>query len=796
MSLTPERLYQLLPAIYHVRDAQLGEPLKALVALLADQGAVLEEDIEQLYDNWFIETCEEWVVPYIGDLLGVRGLHTIDTTAFTQRAYVANTLRYRRRKGTATMLEQLARDTTGWNARAVEFFQLLEWTQHYNHVRAQNFRTPDLRRTNELEMLDTAFDTIAHTVDVRHIASARGRHNISNVGIFLWRLQSYFLSRTDARALAAADGRFVFNPLGLEYPLFNRPKTETDIAHLAEEINVPGGLRARPLYDELEARRQAIVDLSPTWELSAAALDRLGEDGVPAVTVAKLAPLLNRPPYQSEQDLLNDLNPLLTAAERTQFTSAVLGRALRLSSALYFDAEPAFEVFVQPNAGDSFVRVPPEEVMICYLDAPPATWARPPATKDYTPSSGAAAQTRAIRVGVDPVRGRIAFPGGVVPNAVQVSYAYGFSGDIGGGPYDRRDSMAAIFPNPQSDVQWQVGVSKSISAVPGEIFNTIADALAAWQARSPGVSGLIAIMDNRIYVEDLNITVPEGSSLVIAAANWPQVQTPMGPKRFPGQFDLSERRAHLLGKIKITGTAPSASLTPGKLLLNGLLVEGDVIVTALSSANLGELRIEHCTIVPAIGALKVNGGNDMLKLRVVRSICGRIALPLNVPALFVSDSIVDGAIAAPGAEFAVEQSTLFGTVTVKELAASNCVLVDLVTVERKQTGCVRFCSLPQKSQTPRRFRCQPDLALTGVALPQQAAVRARVTPLFTSTTYGEAAYAQLSVACPAEIRTGADDGGEMGAFNFLKQAQRETNLRSSLDEYLRFGLEAGLIFAT
>src|ERR1043166_6252282 len=90
MSLTPERLYQLLPAIYHVRDAQLGEPLKALVALLADQGAVLEEDIAQLYDNWFIETCEEWVVPYIGDLLGVRGLHTIDTTAFTQRAYVAN----------------------------------------------------------------------------------------------------------------------------------------------------------------------------------------------------------------------------------------------------------------------------------------------------------------------------------------------------------------------------------------------------------------------------------------------------------------------------------------------------------------------------------------------------------------------------------------------------------------------------------------------------------------------------------------------------------------------------------
>src|ERR1051326_1832390 len=98
MSLTPERLYQLLPAIYRVRDAQLGEPLKALVALLADQGAVLEEDIAQLYDNWFIETCEEWVVPYIGDLLGVRGLLPGNGGSFSQRGRVANTLAHRRGK--------------------------------------------------------------------------------------------------------------------------------------------------------------------------------------------------------------------------------------------------------------------------------------------------------------------------------------------------------------------------------------------------------------------------------------------------------------------------------------------------------------------------------------------------------------------------------------------------------------------------------------------------------------------------------------------------------------------------
>ena len=36
----------------------------------------------------------------------------------------------------------------------------------------------------------------------------------------------------------------------------------------------------------------------------------------------------------------------------------------------------------------------------------------------------------------------------------------------------------------------------------------------------------------------------------------------------------------------------------------------------------------------------------------------------------------------------------------------------------------------------------------------------------------------------------------MGVFHFLMQPQRETNLRVRLDEYLPFGLQAGLIFVT
>jgi hypothetical protein len=36
----------------------------------------------------------------------------------------------------------------------------------------------------------------------------------------------------------------------------------------------------------------------------------------------------------------------------------------------------------------------------------------------------------------------------------------------------------------------------------------------------------------------------------------------------------------------------------------------------------------------------------------------------------------------------------------------------------------------------------------------------------------------------------------MGVFNQLKQPQREANLRTALEEYLRFGLEAGIFYVT
>jgi hypothetical protein len=176
--------------------------------------------------------------------------------------------------------------------------------------------------------------------------------------------------------------------------------------------------------------------------------------------------------------------------------------------------------------------------------------------------------------------------------------------------------------------------------------------------------------------------------------------------------------------------------------------------------------------------------------------------------LDVANSIVDAtdetgvAIASlddvsPCGALTVENSTLIGKVhtRVLQLATNSIFFAALsptdswtspVISERMQEGCVRFSYVPPGSRTPRRFKCQPV----------SNADATRVRPQFNSLHYGDPAYCQLSRRCAPEIRAGADDEAEMGAFHDLYQPQRESNLRVRLEEYLRLGLEAGVFYVT
>lgn len=261
MSDAKDRLYELLPVVYRQRDAEQGWPLKALLQVIAEQVDVVEADITQLYENWFIETCQDWVVPYIGSLVGYQPVHEagepgevttpqerLRNKILIPRREVANTIRYRRRKGTLALLELLANDVAGWPARAVEFYTLLGLTQALNHLRLGRGRTIDLRQGDALDRLGGPFDELAHTVEVRRIASHRtlGRYNIPSVGLFVWRLKAYLVTQTPAYCLEAVSPRcFTFSVLGNDTPLYTRPEPEAAPTHIAGELNLPTPIRRR-----------------------------------------------------------------------------------------------------------------------------------------------------------------------------------------------------------------------------------------------------------------------------------------------------------------------------------------------------------------------------------------------------------------------------------------------------------------------------------------------------------------------------------------------------------------------
>jgi hypothetical protein len=255
MSLDAAQLFALLPAVYRTRDAANGGPLAALFAVMAAQSAIVEDNIEQLYDDQFIETCATWVVPYIGDLIGYNSIYQVTGAEFDSRAEVANTIGYRRRKGTLIALEQVARDVSGRACVAVEEFKRLIVTESMRDVRPRHAATADLRRVSALDRLDTAFDVSNRTIDVRRIAPrlrpaadpdaapldialhGPGRFNIPNVAVCLWRWKARLV--TGAPAYALGGGRYKFSPLGHDMPLFVNPPPRTAFDRLTGGTDVP-----------------------------------------------------------------------------------------------------------------------------------------------------------------------------------------------------------------------------------------------------------------------------------------------------------------------------------------------------------------------------------------------------------------------------------------------------------------------------------------------------------------------------------------------------------------------------
>ena len=750
-----DKLYELLPAYLREIDGpnRLSPddppgPLQALLRVIEAQADMIDGDIVQLYNDAFIETCEPWVIPYIGDLVGttplfdesrIKGAESAaelfpDLTGpsfrpaigLGNRADVAKTIYYRRRKGTLPMLEELARDVTGWPAHAAEFFQRLQWSQWLrNHQRPQALQTPDLRSVARLDRLGGAFDTACRTVDVRPISEGArdpgGWYGIRKIGFFLWRLLAHRFEAVDARRQGGAgDFRWRFSPLGNDMPLFSAQRREDAETGLTERRHVPQAISRAEFHDDMRS--------------------------------ALLQPVV---PDFSEFYGLFDSFPGIVMAE---------GRAL----AIFIGGQP----------------VPLARIRCRNLES----WGQPTGNL-------VAIDVASGRIALGPAAATAAAAGGV-----SVWFHQGFPGNLGGGPYRRRAWM--IRPPAGTQI-----LNVDGSGDPGT-HPTIAAALTQWSALGKP-DCVIRVRDNRTYADALSIEPQSGRFIAIEAV------------------DGSRPHLRLPQPLTITGNHDTASVT-----LSGLLIEGRINITG----SLGRLRLLHTTLVPGMSiaepgpppplqpsvmaaATRANGSqaNTELRVEAAFSIMGPLRLPEHAELLALLDCAVDGrgapavagpAVNTPGPACRIERSTLRGALQVRQVdLGSDSIFDGEIMVERQQVGCIRFSYVRPGSLTPRRYRCQPDLAIrralnaTGPLTPAQASalkaeVRLRVRPEYTSEDYGRPAWLQLHRSGPEEIETGSEDGAEMGVWCHLKQPQRAANLRLRLEEYLPFGLEPALIRVT
>lgn len=709
MSTNLDRLYELLPTIYRLRDAEQGEPLRALLRVIGEQAERIEQDIGRLYENGFIETCDDWALPYLGDLIAYQPVASAgqpgdNATAqgrqlnkiLMPRREIANTLGYRRRKGSLALLESLAGDVAGWPSLAVEFYPLLAWTQHVNHLRPHQGRGVDLRNSRALQRLGGAFDEAARSVDVRRLNSSRspGRYNPAAVGLFVWRLEAYAVSKTSACCIEeVAPHCYTFSALGHDAPLYNRPAPDA----LAAPANVPAPIERRDLQAE-------------------------------------------------------------NAAEP-----------------VYYGIDKSFAIWAEgwPDKTSNALQPVPREAII---SADLSGWR-------YHPPKG--------KLAVDPLLGRIAFPGKHLPKKVWVSYYYGFSADIGGGEYARTLS------EPEDS---------EIIVVCGQ--EQLQKALEPWKAgqipQNQPPRAVIEISDSGVYVLPINLELAAGHYLQIRAAN----------RRRP-IMRLLDWQCDQPDSLSVTGAEGSHFVLDGLLVTGrGLLIEG----------ALGSVTLRHATLVPGWSLEpdcrpcrpsepSVYVLNSQACVTLQHSITGSIQVCLDEVGaepitLRISDSIVDAAdcdgaaIAAPDAGFAhaalsIARSTVLGGVATHAVTlAENSIFTGHVCVARRQIGCLRFCYVPPESRTPRRFLCQPDEATKNLTGPARQREQLRLRPRFNGTRYGLPDYCQLAPSCAEEISRGAEDESEMGVFHDLYQPQRLAALLTRLRQYTPAGTDVGIILAS
>jgi hypothetical protein len=734
MSLGWDDIYNLLPAIYRTRDAANGGPLNALIGIIAQQAGVLDDNLQDLYADQFIETCASWTVPYIGDLVGWQGLFEGIPGTGGGRAEVANTIGYRRRKGTPIALEQIAHDVTGKQVCVVEFFRKLATTEYLNHLRIHHDGFVDLRRGSALEKLGGAFDTLNRTVDIRRIGPrirspnspdtapldvilhGEGRFNIPDVGAYVWRWNAYPVANQPAYRL---DGRrFLFSPLGNDMPLFSAVPPRDPFVSLTSRMDVPQPIGRREFHDNLH-------------EVATGAANFYGSStGGGSVLIA------------IDGTALGAGDICVCNLDDVSASAWALGTKGKVA------IDPVLgRILIPPD------RPEPAQVAVDYCYG-------------FGKDMGGGPYSRIANVVLDPSTA-------LDPNTALLAIVGAGRLNASGQPYALVDAVAdfnALPPGSKALVVLancdtyaaNLTGARAIKLAPGGKLWIVSEAIAASGSRSPANSR--ATLTGDIEVVGLAAPAPNSTNAAPAA----------------GQLIVSG--VLMAGAIHVSGEPVSISLrdstlVPGLgLTRSGLPKDPGAPSVVFDSAG-SNLQIENSITGPLFMHAAANAS-------IVSSIVdstSRFGVAVAGP---------DGAGEGPSVQ--VANGTLIGKVRAHLLQASNSIFLAQraardswaasVWCTRLQSGCVRYCFVPGDAIVPARYRCLPDGNAT-----EQA-----VMPKFVSLQYGHPSYGLLSGDCPVAIWQGADDESEIGGFHDLYMPQAVNNLSVRLGEYLPIALEAGI----
>jgi hypothetical protein len=799
-----DKLWNLLPAVYRAEDSDdfgANGPLREMVNRIGAQAAVIRRGIDRMWDDQSIETCDDWLIPYIGALLDTKLVSGLDARG--QRLDVAKTIYYRRRKGTVAILEEIATNITGWDAKVVEFFRRLGRTRHGLDppiglpTDSPDARTlqlaeglvgtltgtgiggfADLRSVYGAGKAHSAFDEFFHTADLRQGRGRAGWYAIPRVGVFLWRLLSLRVGPVTPVPVDGCPGWFTFDPTGRDIPLFG----------LARASNQFGDAWTSP-------------------------------------TEAQLPTPISQP---------------------------LLDADLAASASLLYPAALAVQ---------QFLASPPE------LNTPPAS-----------------AST------IRPARGRFHLPA-TPPGEIVATYCYGFSSEIGAGPYDRRVGTLSI-PTP-APATFLSGGATAATVLPGAGTVTFADSFSYAGLADAAVTGALTIRAGarqrpliRMAGGQVTLTGSAGSSLTLdgvflsggdvvlrgafgtvtlscctldpgsASADANTQSLPL-PTPFA---DAADGRPLVPTRIWIEGSV--GTLTADRCVLGPLRTRGSGVVetVCISNSVIQAIATSTETMIadsdvkdPGRFARRLQQGVDPVSARfgslapgIGALLGGQSSPPFSQPPPPASDfaplvvlinglisgaSIYDPAafadvalsgrtralLANPGPSSAalnrallddafrleladlalgfadgtvcLSRCTVLGEIAVHRLDASECILQRFVQTDDTQDGCVRFTAWADGSVLPRKYE---SVRITDGA------------PIFTSTDFGRPGFCQLLPLCddailpPATptgaaqntISQGAYDGSEMGAYAREKNPIKVRALLIKFQEFMPAGLIA------